>query len=142
MGKLGFLDIAPRTKTVVVGGIDVVIGAISLGDLASLALRFKPFRDLLAGGGFDRVEIVQLGRPVVAALIASGLGQLGNEEVEAKASSLAAGEQGELLFALYENSFPESVRGPFVQRLKLLFNTSLAAAESTRDLPSESSPAT
>lgn len=139
--KPGFLDIAPRTKTVTIDGVAVTVAAISLGDIAALALRFKPFRDLLGGTGMDMAELVKLGGPIVAGLIAAGLGKLGDEAHEAKAASLSAGQQGELLLALYETSFPESVRGPFADRLRLLFNTSLGQVESTLAAPSASATA-
>lgn len=126
MSGAGFLDIAKRQKPLTLGGVELMVSAISLGAIATLSMRFEPFRFLITRNpAFKVTDLFALGEPVVAALIAASLGQLGNAEWEKKAAELSAGEQVLFLGTLYEVSFPEDVRGPFVEMLERVFSIRL-----------------
>jgi hypothetical protein len=135
-----FLDIAEARETITVGNQSFEVRAVTLGDLADLALRFEPVKQLLDGKGFKSASLIEMGRPAVSAVIAAGVGHCGEPEYEAKANRLSGGDQLKILRKLYELSFPSEVRGPLEQMLGDLFNTNRVPAAA--DQPPASSDST
>lgn len=134
---VAFLDIAERSHPMTVLDAAVVVKPLALSDIADLALRFKPFRDLITRNpAFSLVELMGCGKHVVGGLIAAAIGHGGDAAYENKSASLPAGTQATLLLQLYELSFPEDIRGPFVDLAERLFNIKLRPEA---DPPEESS---
>ena len=77
------LDIAPITETVDIRGSTLVLHGITNSDMAVLMRRFPLFGRQSSGMPTDPDEAMVIGIEMMPALIAAGLGQLGNPEIEA-----------------------------------------------------------
>jgi len=128
------LDIAPSTRTVTIRGVDVDVVGISALGLAALLRRpeFAPIKKALSDGdesalsGFSFETVLDLGPVAIGAAIAAGLGKPGDRSFEEKAQSLTLGEQGELLMAIFEETFPEG----FTRRAAPLFAKAMSLVRS------------
>jgi hypothetical protein len=118
----GLKDIAPSFRTVPVKGVNVEVPGISAQGIAYLFYRFPVVRELIGGKDVQlKPEDLQaLGPAAVAAIIATGCGDIADEEAEASAARLGAEDQLNLLEAVIGETMP-SGPGPFVQRLTKMF---------------------
>lgn len=123
---VGLLDIAPQSKQV--HGVDVY--GISAEGIARLFKRFPQLANLSMGKGIKVTDVIELGPTVVAAIIASGCGDGGNEKAELVASKFGAEKQLDFLAAIGEETFPSGF-GPFVERLKSILEN--VSGELTKD---------
>lgn len=114
---VGLLDIAPLAREVPVAGQNVAVTGVSAAGVAALLQRFPELKSIMAGRGtLDAESLFTLVPSAIASIIAAGCGYPGNEEAEAKASTLVAEDQMSLLMAIVEMTLPKGV-GPFLDRL-------------------------
>lgn len=117
----GLLDIAPELAQVEVQGHQIEVHGITLGDIAALLRRFPELLELFRGGAIDGMAVAFPG--LAAAVIAAGVGQMGDEAQEAAAARLSAETQSKLFSAILKLTMPGGV-GPFVEGLVTAFGGS------------------
>jgi len=91
----------------------------------------------MAGGGVKFNDIIKAAPDVISAIIASGTGHFGEEEVEDDARNLPIEIQMDLLEAIGRLTF-RSGFGPFAQRIMAL--AASAASASSGKVPDMKSP--
>lgn len=130
---VGLLDLAPLTESVKVSGDrDVTVLGVSALGVAYLLRHFPELRELIVGRDvavtpellFEKVP------HAIAAIIAAGTGNPGNELAEKAAAQLSINDQMDMLSAIIRLTMPEGLR-PFVEKVK-----SLAQALGVRDAQS------
>ncbi len=102
-------DILPSSETVMVRGQAVEVPGIDVGDIVPLLRRFPA----LTEAGFDVAGILAQPREVVGAVLAAGLGKLGDGDIERGLGNLKLGEKASLAAAIVRQTAPDGV-GPFV----------------------------
>lgn len=110
--------IAEQSEKVTVNGTVLTARGIDLLEGVALLQRF-PQIAVVFGGGASKLaigEIAKLGRPLLGALIAAGIGSAGDEEVERAAASMGMGNQVKLLAPILRFTMPDGA-GPFVEQL-------------------------
>jgi hypothetical protein len=112
----GLLDIAPQRTSVEVLGHTLEVGGVTVRGIADLLRRFPELLTLFGGGASPAGAIVAAAPDLVAAVIACGLGHMGDAQQEAAAAQLPAEAQAELLGAILRLTMPSGV-GPFVEKL-------------------------
>jgi hypothetical protein len=120
------MDIAPPTRSVEVGeGVKLAVTGISAHGIAYLLRRFPALQTMMAGMKdgtefkMDDIDIPGLVAAVpdaIAAIIAAGCGFPNNEEAEAKAATITAEVQLDLIKAIVELTMPKGP-GPFFDKL-------------------------
>jgi hypothetical protein len=116
----GLLDIAPQRAGVEVLGHTLEVEGVTVRGIADLLRRFPELLKLFGGGESPAGAIVAAAPDLVAAVIACGLGHMGDEEQEAAAARLPAEAQAELVGAILKLTMPSGV-GPFVTKLAAAF---------------------
>lgn len=121
---VGLLDIAPLTETVEVRGVKLTVTGITGEGLFHLFGQFPEIGKVMADRTDDLSagDLIKLAPEAVAAAIAAGTGNPGNEQAIAIAKTLSAAEQLELLEVTLRLTFPKGV-GPFVETLMRLVKT-------------------
>ena len=114
-----------RPQTLKVCGVNVF--GISVKDMADLFNRYPDLDKLLSGSNITLKSVLSTGPATVAAIIAAGCSELGNDEAEKAALSLTIDEQSQFIEAIVKLTFPTGV-GPFVERLN-----QIAAAVTGKD---------
>jgi hypothetical protein len=133
---VGFLDIAPSTKTVPFNGADVDVPGVSLFDAVALLRVFPKFMSILVGGGGMTVEsIMAQGPDLIAAVIAAGTGSGTSKKARDKALALPLQAQFDFVEAIIDVTMPDGP-GPFVKRLTGLLN-SMAAGSRAQSAPAD-----
>jgi hypothetical protein len=138
---VGLIDIAPRTETVDVQGVEVAVHGISAKGLAYLLGRFPELRQLMTGQAVDIEQLMSVGGDAVAAIIAAGCGYPGDEKAEAVAATLALDAQADLLAAIVRLTLPAGL-GPFVEKLTALGGILDAAPSATAPVSNSPKPST
>ncbi len=115
---VSLLDIAPVVDTAEVNGEQVTITGISVEGIASLLRRYPILYDVLSKG-ISVENLMTAGPDVVAAIIAAGNGNPGNERVEQVAKLLNLQAQIDLLAAILRRTMPKGI-GPFLESLNRL----------------------
>ena len=113
---VGLLDIAPLTRAVTVRDQPIEVTGVSAKGVAQLLLRFPELRALISGREVGLDQLLALGGDIIAAVIAAGCGQAGDEPAEAAAGRLGLDDQAELLAAIMTLTMPQGL-GPFVDKL-------------------------
>lgn len=133
----GLLDIATSARTVEVQGTAIPIYGVSARGIAYLLERFPELRKLFSGQQIDFTPeaITQLVPDAIAAIIAAGTGTPGDKQAELTADNLPAGEQADLLKAIFDVTMPKGAR-PFVDKLIGLSETIGGVSMSTPDMKS------
>src|SRR6266550_2998561 len=120
------LDIAPQNVTVDIFGRSIEVQGLTLRDIAALLRRFPELRALF-GGGEEAMDRVGAALPdLVAAVIAGGMGHLGDEGHEQAAARLPADAQSQLFGAILKLTMPQGI-GPFVEGLATAFGVGAPA---------------
>lgn len=119
----GLKDIAKSFKTVTVSGTQVSVPGISADGIAYLFHRFPVVRELISGRDVDLTAdaLSKLAPEAVAAIIATGTGDVNDPEAEAAAAKLPLEAQLDLLEAIIGETMPSGV-APFVERLTKTLN--------------------
>lgn len=115
---VSLIDLAPSTRSVSVGGVDVAVSGVSAKGIATLLENFPNLQGLMTGQGsnLDAASIMKIAPDAIAAVIAAGCGFPGDKAAEKKAESLGVGEQLLLLEAIVDVTMPQGF-GPFVESL-------------------------
>lgn len=119
---VSLLDVAPSTKTVTVGGVNVPVFGVSAKGIASLLQDFPELRKAFAGketDGFTAEGLFTLVPQAIASIIAAGTGHPGEADHIAAAEKLPADAQAELMEAIIALTMPKGV-GPFMERVTQL----------------------
>lgn len=118
-----FLELLPNSENVVIRGQTFPVTAITIEMLGHLFMRFPEIKDALdqkkVKGSKTPTEIISLGVDAIAAIIAAGLGSLGDEKVEKIAKSLSIGEQTLFIQSIIRLTLPQGA-GPFMDSLRAL----------------------
>jgi hypothetical protein len=135
---VGFLDIAPSTKQVMVGGEAVDVYGVTLKGAVALVRNYPKFMGIFLGGGVTSEALFASGPDLVAAVIAAGLGYSGKKSLAAaeKADQLPLQAQFDLLEAIIEVTMPDGP-GPFVKRLTGLLNSMAAGNHAAGAAPED-----
>ncbi len=115
---VGLLDIAPVVDTVEINGEQVSVPGISVEGIASLLRRYPILHDVMSKG-ISVENLMAAGPDVVAAMIAAGCGQPGNEQAEQIVKLLNVQAQIDLLAAILRRTMPKGV-GPFLESINRL----------------------
>ena len=116
---VSLVDIAPAVERVTIRGQQIEVFGVSAAGVAMLLARFPDLRKLFAGRDVGADEIMGVGGDLVAAIIAAGTGDPGDEVAEEAAGRLGIDEQADLLAAILRVTLPKGV-GPFVEKLLAL----------------------
>lgn len=127
----GIMDIAPLRKTVSVNGVEVEARGLPFKIVFSLFGRFPElgaaFAQSQADDGEDggvKINIAAIlsetAPKAVSAIVAAGLGHLGNRELEERLEELDANAQLTLLSEVVELTIGKDGFGPFAKRLAAL----------------------
>lgn len=110
-------DIAPLAEEVPVGGgqTAAVYGVSVLG-IVDLIHKYPELQALLSGEAIGTEALLSFGPKAVAAIIAAGCGQPGDEKAEAVAAKFPVAIQADLLEAILRLTMPAGI-GPFVEKL-------------------------
>lgn len=139
----GMVDIVELDYAVEIRGQRLETPGLKLRAIGKLLVRFPEIRKQIETGKFDPEALLELSDDAIAAVIAAGLGKVGDEETEAWAGKLSLGEQAELLFSIYNATVGPKGFGPFVQLLAavgMVNGGAPSATASATSLPSEPSP--
>jgi len=110
-------DISPSPRSVLVNGVNVDVYGISGRGFASLMVRFPAIGKMMNSIQVPKEELIKMGPEALAAFIAAGTGQPGNEEAEKVAADLPVSSQLDLIEQILKLTFPKGV-GPFVKQLQ------------------------
>jgi hypothetical protein len=91
-------DILPSTETVSVRGNDVEVVGLELGDLIKLGKQYPELAKLVEG--FKIEALLDLPREVQGAILAAGIGKLGDEGTARGLGNLKLGERAGLAAAI------------------------------------------
>lgn len=128
-------DILPSTETVNIRGQDYEVPGIDVGDIVPLIRRFPA----LTEAGFDAAGILAQPREAVGAILAAGLGKLGDADVERGLANLKLGEKAALAAAIVRQTAPDGV-GPFVDLVVAVAGATGGGREQSKSLPSPGKP--
>jgi hypothetical protein len=114
-----FLSINPAPETITINGKKIPVHGISMTGFGSLIPRFPNLINDLnermkKDGALTLIGIMDVAGPAIGAILAAGLGYVGNEEAEQKAAQLDASTQLKLLDKIVEKTMPDGI-GPFVE---------------------------
>lgn len=113
---VGLIDIVPAATSVSVRGSQIDVYGVSVSGIGQLFARFPEIRQMVSGREVTVEAIAKLSGPVVAAIIAAGTGKAGDEKTESIAEALSFSDQVELLYAIWEATFPNGI-DPLVKKL-------------------------
>lgn len=133
---VSLMDVGEVSESVPIRKKDVDVTGITAKGLLVLLSRFPEVRKLVASRGQDvsAEDLMKMAPEAVACIIASGCGSPGDKKAEAKASSLNAGEQLDLLSAILRLTFPQGIL-PFVQKLTAMVGMESFAGGDTGWVP-------
>ncbi len=112
----GLVDIAAITEKVSVAGTVVDVPGVSVAGVATLLHRFPELRKLMSGIEVSADDLLKAGPDALAAILAAGTGEPGNEKAEAAAARLTLGDQADLFAAILRVTLPGGI-DPFVEKL-------------------------
>lgn len=122
------VDIVELEYSVEIRGKNYETPGLKLRALGKLLVRFPEVRKQIETGKFDLEALLELSDEAIAAVIAAGLGKIGDKKTESWAARLSLGEQAELLFSVYNATVGPKGVGPFVQLLAAVGMVSTSAA--------------
>lgn len=114
---VGLLDIAPASEEVEVAGQKISVFAINARGIAQLLKKFPELRMMLTGKEVADENLVEMFPNAISAIIAAGLGEAGNAEVEQRADQLGLTDQAAIIAAIWRQTFPKGL-DPFVKELE------------------------
>ncbi len=136
---VGLIDLAPLTENVTVHENSVPVHGVSAKGLAFLLGRFPDLRRLMTGQDIGAEQLLAMGGDAVAAIIAAGCGQPGDERAEAVAGNLPLDSQADFLAAILRLTLPQGI-GPFVVKLTALGSILDVDAARSGSAPDSTSP--
>ena len=136
---VGLIDLAPATESVSVNSSSVPVHGISAKGLAHLLGRFPELRKLMTGQDVGAEQLLAMGGDAIAAIIAAGCGEPGEELAEEVAGNLPIDTQADFLGAILRLTLPKGL-GPFVAKLTALGSILDADAGRSDTAPDSTSP--
>jgi len=122
---VSLLDIAPLQESVSVNGATVDVVGIGARGIVSLLQRF-PALQKLTTGTFDATALWEAAPDAIAAIIAAGVGKIGDRETEESIDRLPLGAQMDLLVAIMKLTMPNGF-GPFVDQFDRIVGAGVTA---------------
>lgn len=123
---VGLLDIGESVHKVTIRGKELDVYGIPVGDLVALIGRFPDLRKVIErrAGDIDPEAMMKLAPEIIAAVIAAGIAEEGDDDKtraksEAVAAKLSIGEQVSAITVIFKATFPQGV-GSFVDELAAL----------------------
>lgn len=116
---ISLLDIPSHSLTVTVGGAKLTVSPISIETLVGLFARFPDLGKMLQDRKFSVATLLTNSGPLVAAIIAAGVGHPGDAKHEEAAARLALDDQLTILEAVLKATIPSGI-GAFIERLTTL----------------------
>lgn len=111
------VSIAEQSEKVPINGAVLTARGIDLLEGVALLQRFPQIAVVFGGAGKLAVgDVARLGKPLLGALIAAGIGSAGDEAVEKAAAGMGMGNQVKLLAPILRFTMPDGA-GPFVAGL-------------------------
>lgn len=110
-------DIVPLVENVEIRGRIVEVRGVEVGHIPALVLRFPILRDMAAGNSLVADAIIRHSSALVDAIIAAGIGKIGDGAEEAGIANLSLGERARLLAAVIRVT---GGLGPFVELMGAL----------------------
>lgn len=136
---LTLADIAAMSEEVKIGDAGFIkVHGISAQKCLAIFKRFPKLLKMLAG--FDAMTFIEAAPDAVAAIIAAGTGQFGDEAAEAAAAQIGIEVQYDILEAIGRLTF-KSGFAPFVERIMKLAGTVQGSANFGRVTDTKSQPA-
>jgi len=133
------LDIGPLTEEVEVRGVTLTVQGLTAGHLFQLFSEFPSMRKMIeARSGSPQEIMLTLAPELIAKIIAMATGMPHNREAEAKAMSMGASDQLEIISAVQRMSFRDGI-APFVDRVTALLLPVVAAANKSPAMVSRDS---
>lgn len=112
------VSVAELSEKITINGKPLTARGIDLLDGVALLQRFPQLAAVFGAGAskLSPVEIAGLGKPLLGALIAAGIGAAGDEPTETAAAGMGMGNQVKLLLPILRFTLPDGA-GPFVEQL-------------------------
>jgi hypothetical protein len=141
---LSLLDIGPVTENIEVGPDKfLAVTGISARGVLTLFLRFPSVQGWFAGESVNGAVLVGLAPEALAAIIAAGTGNPGDDKAEEIASNLPVELQLDIVEVIGRLTFKKGF-GPFVERVVSLANSAATSANlgkaASTILPQQSKP--
>jgi|SRR5215831_1720158 len=133
---VSLLDIAPLQESVSVNGATVEVVGIGARGIVSLLQRF-PALQKLTTGTFDAAALWEVAPDAIAAIIAAGVGKIGDHETEESVDRLPLGAQMDLLVAIMKLTMPNGF-GPFVDQFDRIVGAGVTARIQVNSSPKPS----
>ncbi|MDE2467227.1 MAG: hypothetical protein KGL35_00360 [Bradyrhizobium sp.] len=109
-------DIVASTETVKLGGVAIEVGGVPLGDFLKIVKRFPAVIAALKREQVEPAVWFDCGAEAIAALLAAGVGKLGDADAEARIGRFPGAYQLALLKSIMAQTMPDGP-GPFVREL-------------------------
>ena len=116
----GLLDIARPRETVSIGKQQIEVCGITAKGIADLLGRFPELRKMLTGAN-DPGILYDIAPRAFFAIVAGGLGKMGDAATETEIGELPAEAAADLFAAVVRVTMPSGFR-PFVDRMARVFN--------------------
>jgi hypothetical protein len=138
---VSLLDIGELSETVMVSGKPLSVSGISAEGVLYLLQKFPELKAMISGRAADVApdQLMATAPAAIAAIIAAGLGQPGDERVEERARKLGIAVQLEILQAVVRMTFPDGL-DPFVEKLRQMSESSRDAASKIASATTSESP--
>ena len=123
-GPIGLLDLVARREKVSINGNGEYfeVRGVSAQDVAALLLKFPALEKIFMGRGIGIEDLRGLAHDCIGAIIAAGVGRLGDEEVERAANALSLEFQADCITAIGRATLPSGF-GPFANRVTAAFGS-------------------
>jgi hypothetical protein len=115
----GLLDLAAASEDVPINGSTIPVRPLSARAIAHLLAGFPDLRAYFSGRELNPTELFRSAFSAVPAIIAAGMGKLGDAETEQQADDLPLDVQMDLVAAILRVTMPRGV-GPFVEKFQSL----------------------
>lgn len=120
---LGLIDIGPNSEMVPIRKnedgslVSVEVLGVSAKGIVEVFKRYPEMMEWFKGGKVDLTTLISQAPDAMAAVIAAGCGDAGNEQAEEIASNLPMEAQLAILEAIGRQTFALNGFGPFVQKI-------------------------
>ncbi len=108
-----------RDVTITVGSVKLTVQPVAIDTLVSLFSRFPDLGQMMQDRKFSVATLLTNSGPLVAAIIAAGVGHPGDAKHEEAAARLALDDQLTILEAVLKATIPSGI-GAFIERLTTL----------------------
>lgn len=121
------LDIGPLTEEVDIRGTKITVQGLTAGHIFQLFSEFPDMRKMFESSTSEdspQSVMLQLAPELIARIISIATGSPGDPAVEAKAKTMGAADQLEIISAVQRLSFKDGV-GPFIDQVSALMGAAM-----------------